>query len=65
MAYVELNPVRAGVAETPENLECCPITERIDPLMGHHDADQGDDLSHLLPFIGDAQQDRLTNVNIN
>jgi REP element-mobilizing transposase RayT len=57
MAYVELNPVRAGVAETPEDSECCSITERIDQLMGHHDADKGDDLSHLLPFIGHAQQD--------
>jgi REP element-mobilizing transposase RayT len=56
MAYVELNPVRAGVAETPEKSECCSITERIDQLMGSHDANKGDESSHLLPFIGGATQ---------
>jgi REP element-mobilizing transposase RayT len=59
MAYVELNPVRAGVAETPEDSECCSITERINQLIGHKDTDQGDGLSHLLPFIGHARQNSL------
>jgi REP element-mobilizing transposase RayT len=57
MAYVELNPVTAGVAETLEDSECCSITERIDQLIKHHNPDKGDDLSHLLPFVGYPRQD--------
>jgi REP element-mobilizing transposase RayT len=57
MAYVDLNPVRADVAETPEDSECCSITERIDQFMGQHNVKKGDDLSHLLPFVGYPRHD--------
>jgi REP element-mobilizing transposase RayT len=57
MTYVELNPVRAGVAKTPEDSECCSITERIDQLMGQCNTKISDDLSHLLPFVGYPRQD--------
>jgi hypothetical protein len=57
MAYVELNPVRAGVVQTPEESECCSITERIDQLTEHHNTNKSNDSSHLLPFVGYPRQD--------
>jgi hypothetical protein len=65
MAYVELNPVRAGIAETPEDSECCSITERIDQLAECQETDKGDTLSHLLPFIGHSQQHSTKGIPLN
>jgi hypothetical protein len=65
MAYVELNPVRSGVAETPEASEYCSITERTGQLMGYHDANKDEPLSHLLPFIGHSQQYMLKGIRLN
>jgi REP element-mobilizing transposase RayT len=67
MAYVDLNPVRAGIADTPEHSEHTSIRERLQPIFNLQQAidDQtgcGDlldftsALKPLLPFEG-----RLTN----
>ncbi|MET0061453.1 MAG: transposase, partial [Candidatus Thiodiazotropha endolucinida] len=58
MAYVDLNPVRAGMAETPEQSEYTSIRER-----SHHfkhnptHADESDSPTGLLPFAGYPRQD--------
>jgi REP element-mobilizing transposase RayT len=57
MAYVELNPVRAGIAKKPEDSEYCSLTKRIDQLKPNHDSDKEDNLPHLLPFIGNPRKD--------
>lgn len=41
MAYVDLNPVRAGMAETPEDSEHTSIQERIKPTFNLAEAIQG------------------------
>ena len=41
MAYVDLNPVRAGMAETPEDSEHTSIQERIKPAFNLAEAIQG------------------------
>jgi REP element-mobilizing transposase RayT len=56
MAYVDLNPVRAGMAETPEQSEHTSITERIDNLKGGQEqtAEEGAS-SRLFPFVGNPR----------
>ncbi len=67
MAYVDLNPVRAGMADTPEHSEYTSIQERLQPRFNLQQAidDQAEcgdvldftsPLKPLLPFEG-----RLTN----
>lgn len=41
MAYVDLNPIRAAMAETPEDSEFTSIQSRIE-----------NDGDHLMPFVG-------------
>jgi hypothetical protein len=50
-------PSERVFAKTSEDSECCSITERINQLMGHHDADTCDDLSLLSPFVGYPRDD--------
>ncbi|MCU7944730.1 MAG: hypothetical protein KZQ87_18835 [Candidatus Thiodiazotropha sp. (ex Cardiolucina cf. quadrata)] len=53
MAYVDLNPVRAGVAETPEQFEYTSIAERTNKLKrGGNRAKQANNQAGLFPFIG-------------
>lgn len=52
MAYVDLNPVRAGVAETPEESEHTSIRRRIAAAQGDSRWQQP---SHLMPFVGDPR----------
>jgi hypothetical protein len=53
MAYVDLNPVRAGLAKTPEQSEYTSIEERIRREKPHtSQPDAADIPSGLLPFVG-------------
>ncbi|MHA7001109.1 transposase [Aeromonas schubertii] len=50
MAYVELNPVRAAMAETPESSDFTSIQRRIRAAL------EGKQPDELLPFVGDEHQ---------
>ena len=58
MAYVDLNPVRAGVAQTPEDSAHTSIKRRIDALQSSGQVP--DVLAHqpkrLEPFVGNPRQ---------
>ncbi|KKD00349.1 transposase [Photobacterium halotolerans] len=47
MAYVDLNPIRAGIAETPETSDFTSVKSRLDNLHSPKAS-----LSYLYPFIG-------------
>ena len=49
MAYVDLNPIRAKIAETPENSKYTSIKKRIKHIQNHAKELQS---THLYPFIG-------------
>jgi hypothetical protein len=58
MAYVDLNPVRAGLAQTPEQSEYTSIAERAKRLI--QDPNQTEETntpSGLLPFAGYPRQE--------
>lgn len=58
MAYVDLNPLRAGLAQTPGQSEYTSIAERTDRLTGNHTrADEGETPWGLQPFVGYLRQD--------
>ncbi|MET0022308.1 MAG: transposase [Candidatus Thiodiazotropha sp. 6PLUC1] len=58
MAYVDLNPVRAGIADTPEQSEHTSIKERTRKLKQHRDdSGEPETPSGLFPFIGNPRQD--------
>jgi len=53
MTYVDLNPVRAGIAETPEGSDFTAIQQRIRGWGAKRWRNQGDDRApRLLPFRG-------------
>jgi len=56
MAYVDLNPVRAGIAETPEASDHTSIQARISHARGHDPATPLQPDS-LFPFVGNPRQD--------
>ncbi|MES9992605.1 MAG: hypothetical protein ABW098_11660 [Candidatus Thiodiazotropha sp.] len=57
MAYVDLNPVRAGLAQTPEESEYTSIAERTDRLKQDQDQDQVETPGRLAPFVGNPRQE--------
>jgi REP element-mobilizing transposase RayT len=58
MAYVDLNPVRAGLAQTPEQSEHTSIKERSHLFQKHSDSgEEPNTPSGLLPFAGYPRED--------
>lgn len=55
LAYVDLNPVRAGMAETPEQSEHTSVKARVETLQKAESAQQTNP-THLLPFVGNPRQ---------
>ena len=58
MAYVDLNPVRAGMAETPEQSEHTSIAERTRQLQqDHRGTEDAGTPNGLHPFVGYPRRD--------
>jgi hypothetical protein len=57
MTYVDLNPVRAGAAETPEQSEYTSIAERADKFKAENGSEEETSQpSGLLPFVGNPRK---------
>ncbi|WP_260294241.1 transposase [Sedimenticola hydrogenitrophicus] len=56
LAYVDLNPVRAGLAETPEASDHTSVQRRIRAITAA-DEDTPPQPPELMPFVGNPRQD--------
>ncbi len=76
MAYVDLNPIRAGMAKTPETSEHTGIRERIEPNLNLKESiakgilelglkDLPTSLKPLLPFDGHVKAEIQTGIPFN
>ncbi|MET0028817.1 MAG: transposase [Candidatus Thiodiazotropha sp.] len=61
LAYVDLNPVRAKMAQTPEASEYTSIAERIawakSSMEGHQAQQTNEQPAHLQPFVGNPRHE--------
>jgi hypothetical protein len=56
MAYVDLNPIRAGIAETPEESSHTSVKQRVDALSNRSGAKKTIDSDQKVPEITDLRQ---------
>jgi REP element-mobilizing transposase RayT len=59
MAYVDLNPIRAGIAPTPEQSNFTSIQLRIQAAI------KGEQPATLLPFTGNEHQQKSTGIRFS
>ena len=64
MAYVDLNPVRAGIAGTPEQSEHTSIKQRAQCFKAHS-ADPAEQPNYLMPFIGGSLTSEENGIAFN
>lgn len=57
MAYVDLNPIRSGVAQTPETSEHTSVKARLDALKSQQLTSP-----YLHPFIGGQSNEKLSGI---
>jgi hypothetical protein len=59
MAHVDLNPVRAGIAPTPEQSDFTSIQLSIKAAI------KGEQPTSLLPFMGNEHQHKTTGIRFS